>query len=421
MLYPRHLKPLLIAAAQDTPVILVNGARQTGKSTLLTKLFPEEIALHSITFDDVATLAAAKASPQSFFNDLPRGTLIDEVQHAVDLFLSVKQAVDTNRVPGRFFLTGSANIMTLPKLSESLAGRIEIHTLWPFSQGELRFRQEGFIDTLFSDASLSPVPAISTPDLLKLLTAGGYPEAVAKEDYRRRSAWFTGYLTSILQRDVRDLSNIEGLTSLPNLLALLASRTGALLNASDLSRSLGLPATTLKRYLTLLEMVFITVPIAPWFKNIGKRLVKSPRIYMNDTGLLCHLLGVDEEGLAGNRNLLGPVLENFVVMELLKQSGWSKHRVKLFHYRTITGQEVDIVLALPNGRLIGIEVKSVSKLTSESFKGLQYLQAETGQDFHRGIILYTGTETLSFGERLTALPVSALWEMNATSVEPLQA
>lgn len=409
MMYTRNLKDGLLAAAQDTPVVLLNGARQTGKSTLLGMFDPTHKA-HIISLDDLTVLQAIRNNAQAFLAGLQgERIIIDEVQRAPELFLPLKEVVDRRRQPGRFFLTGSANVLMLPKLADSLAGRMEIATLWPLSQGELRGRKESFIDLAFSKERLPSITACSQQELFQMLEMGGYPEVMTRSDPKRRVAWFHSYINTILQRDVQDLSKIEGLAALPNLLTLLASRAGGLLNAADLSRSLGLTNPTFQRYLNLLIAVFLVVSITPWFTNLGKRLVKAPKLYLSDTGLLCHLLGIDHNSFAENRNLLGPVLENFVVMELLKQSGWSEQRAQLSHYRTHTGQEVDIVLE-SGQQVVGIEIKSASRLTSDHFKGLRHLREELGQRFHRGVILYSGREVVQLEDKIWAAPVSILWE-----------
>jgi uncharacterized protein len=412
MIYPRHTTQLLSEAASDTPVILLVGARQTGKSTLLSRLMPQGLSLACVTLDDLSVLEAMRTRPQSYLSGLPEQVVIDEVQRAPEIFLPIKESVDQNRKPGRYFLTGSANVLVLPRLADTLAGRMEVVTLWPLSQGELNGQREGFIETVFASGPLPRCQGVDDPTLFNMLVTGGYPEAVQRETPRRRSSWFSGYITTLLQRDVRELSNIEGLSSLPNLLALLATRTGGLLNVSDLSRSVGIANATLHRYLNLLEAIFLVISVPPWHTNLGKRLVKAPRLYLNDTGILCHLLQTDGASLATNRNLLGPVLENFVVMELIKQRAWSNPLVTLSHYRTHTGQEVDIVLEAGQ-RIVGIEVKSASTITQDHFKGLRSLQADADERFHRGIVLYTGNQVVQFDDTLWAVPISALWTMGA--------
>ena len=388
---------------------MINGARQTGKSTLMKGLFPSNSPVY-VTLDDMHTLGLARSSPQAFIESLPERVILDEIQRVPELILPIKLSVDRNRKPGRFFITGSANVLSLPKVTESLAGRIEIHTLWPLSQGEIRGKREGFVDALFSAEKLPTVSTVTISDVLNLASIGGYPDVQTRAS-DRRTYWFESYISSLMDRDVRDLSNIEQLTALPNLLELIASRSGALLNNSDLSRSLELPLTTLKRYLTLLELLFLVVPARPWFGNFGKRLIKVPKMYLNDTGLLCHLLGTDVAAISTNGKLLGAIFENFVFMELLKQLTWSQTRAKLFHFRTVNGQEVDFVLEAADGRIVGIECKASSTVKADTFKGLKALKELVGNKFHRGIVLYTGSIVLGFAEDMQAMPVSALWEI----------
>jgi uncharacterized protein len=409
MLIPRNLKTNVLTAASDTPVVMVNGARQTGKSTLMKGLFPGN-GPEYVTLDDMSVLALASSGPQAFIESLPERVILDEIQRLPELLLPIKLSVDNNRKPGRFFITGSANVMSLPRVADTLVGRIEIHTLWPLSQGEIRGRRESFVDTLFSDKKMPSVKSATISEVLELATVGGYPD-VQQRSVTRRGDWFASYLSTLMERDVRDLSNIEQLTALPNLLALLATRSGGMLNSSDLSRSLQLPLTTLKRYLSLLELLFLVVPLRPWFGNFGKRLVKVPKLYLNDTGLMCHLLGCDVTAVAASGTLLGAVFENFVVMEVIKQLTWSEIRAKPFHFRTESGHEVDIVLEAADGRIVGIECKGSSSIKNDAFKGLKVLKELAGDKFHRGIVLYTGSQVIGADEDLLAIPVSALWEI----------
>jgi predicted AAA+ superfamily ATPase len=238
--------------------------------------------------------------------------------------------------------------------------------------------------------------------LLERLLCGGYPEVLSRDTDERRAAWFGSYVTTLLQRDVRDLSNIEGLTTVPRLLSLLAARATSLLNFSELSRSLAMPQSTLKRYLALLEMTFLLQPLPPWSSNRNKRLVKAPKLMLNDTGLLASLLSLSRDRLLTDRPLTGPMLENFVVLELRKQLTWSRVKPQLFHFRTQTGQEVDVVLEDGAGRIVGIEVKASGALMEVS-----------GERFQRGIVLYTGMEPLPFGPRLHAFPLQALWRLGS--------
>lgn len=404
----RHATHRLRTALADRPVVLLHGARQTGKTTLV-RAVAEELGARYVTLDNLTMLAAARADAAGFLAGFTQPLVLDEVQRAPELLLAIKAAVDRQRTPGRFLLTGSANVLLLPRVAESLAGRMEIVNLWPFSQGEIEGAIEGFIDAVFADEPPVLGRSASSARLTDRVVRGGYPEAFPIESAERRHAWFDGYVTTILQRDVRDLARIEGLTELPRLLSVLASRPMAQLNFADLSRGTGLPQTTLKRYFALLETVFLVRLLPPWYANIGKRLVKTPKVLLADTGLAAHLMGIDETRMAQDRALLGGLLESFVTMELVKQAGWSVDPPALYHFRTHEGDEVDLVLERRGGALVGIEVKSAATVTAADFKGLRALAEVAGRRLRRGIVLYTGAEVVPFGAGFLALPVEALW------------
>ena len=417
MVVQRHLAPRMLDALADSPVTLLVGARQTGKSTLCLAIAEHDHPARYVTLDDAATFAAAHADPVGFVGALEGPVVLDEVQRAPELFRAIKARVDRRRTPGQFLLTGSANVLVMPKISESLAGRMEVLTLWPFSQGEIERTTEGFLDEVFARRPLRPLPnAGSRSQMIARAVRGGYPEILFRPDRDRRGAWFGSYLTTILQRDVRDLANIDGLTQMPRLFELLAARASTLLNYAELSRSTGLPQTTLRRYLALIEATFLIRSIPAWSSNRSKRAVRTPRIVLSDTGLLAHLLGATEETLAESASV-GPLLENFVVLELLKQASWRQSRPQVFHYRTHSGDEVDIVLEAPGGAIVGIEVKAASTIGAGHFKGLEALRRDAGKRFHRGIVLYAGREPLPFGRDLWALPLGALWNLGARSLQ----
>lgn len=409
-MYVRNISSNIEEALLDTPVIVINGARQVGKSTFIESLIKNGHEASYVTLDDSTYLSAALKDPEAFLQAFSGKTAIDEIQRAPGLLLPIKRLVDRERRSGQYILTGSANVLVLPKLSDSLAGRMEINTLWPLSQGEIRSHKETFVDRVFAEQLPTETPFIAWEDICDLLVKGGYPEALERQSQKRRKKWFKSYVTSLLQRDIRDLAHIEGLTEIPNLLALLANRSANLLNFSTLAQSAGIPTTTLKRYISLLSTIFLVVFLPPWCKNQSKRLVKSPKVYLNDSGLLCALREVNQETLIKARSAAGPILENFVVMEMLKQITWSELQPELYHFRTQAGQEVDIVLELPHGRLVGIEVKSSSMVNHNDFKGLKALAESAGDNFYRGIILYTGENAVTFGPNLHAIPLAALWE-----------
>lgn len=360
--------------------------------------------------DTAAVLAAATDDPDGFVAGLARPAVVDEAQRAPALAVAIKAAVDADRRPGQFLLTGSAGVMALPRLAESLAGRMELHTLWPLSQGEIEGVRETFVDRLF-EAELSSFAKASSAEAetVDRLCAGGYPEARGRRPGRRRSAWFDAYVDAILQRDVRELANIERLLDMPRLLGLLATRAGQLVNHADIARTLGLPQTTLKRYMALLETTFLVQRLPAWFANIGKRLAKARKLMLVDTGLLVHLLDADAARLRRDRTLLGHVLENFVAMEVTKQLGWCQRRCRLFHFRTEAGAEVDLVIEDRSGRLVGVEVKCTASLRPQHFAGLRALAGAAGDRFARGVVVYLGAEVVPFGAALHGLPLAEVW------------
>jgi predicted AAA+ superfamily ATPase len=406
----------MIAALADSPVVLLVGARQTGKSTLIESPVFRERNRRFITFDDANALAAAKADPAGFLSACPEPLALDEVQRVPELFLAIKASVDRNRAPGRFLLSGSANVLFLPRLADSLAGRMEVITLWPFSQGELEGAREGFIDAVFGSKlpRLTPLEKWDErKEIRRRALSGGFPEVRTRLTEERRKAWYGSYLTTILQRDVRDLSRIEDLTVMPRLLAILAARAGSVLNTADISRGSGITQTTLKRYLSLLQTLFLFQELPAWSVNVGKRYVKMPKTFLSDTGLSAYLLHLTEERLNQEPSLCGALLENFVCMELRKQAAWSREQPQLFHWRTHAQQEVDMVLEA-GGRLVGIEIKAGTSVTADDFKGLKALATDAGRRWIRGILLHSGSEMLPFGDNLVAMPVSALWRLAAS-------
>ncbi len=353
-------------------------------------------------------MTAATDDPAGFLSDLKGRIILDEVQRAPDLFRAIKAEVDRDRKPGRFLLTGSADVMLLPNLSESLAGRMEILTLWPLSASELAGNEFSLVDLLFAGAPLPRAePAAIRSELFRRISTGGYPEVVGRGSARRRSAWFGSYITTILQRDVRDLANVEHLTLLPRLLRLLAARATGLLNYSELARDVGLSLSTLKRYMALLEATFLVQTLPAWSANLGKRLVKSPKVILCDTGLMAHLLGAEDPESAPP-HVTGALAENYVAMELKKHLGWSDSNATLYHFRERTGKEVDLILENSAGKVVAIEVKASSTISKRDLRHLKFLRDTLGDRFARGVLFYTGAEYVPFGGKLEAAPLSAL-------------
>ena len=409
-MHRRNAAEALEIALADTPVVLLQGARQVGKTTLVQALREGAPPRRVLTLDDGAVLSAAQRDPEGFISAITGPCWIDEVQRAPELFRVIKASVDRDRTQGRFLLTGSANVMLLPNLSESLAGRVELIPLWPLSQGEFEGVRERFIDRVFERETPEwKSPAKRTRSIVDRMIRGGFPEAASRADPGRRDAWFAAYAETTLRREVRELSGVEGLSDLPRLLAVLAARAGGLLNVADVSRALGMPQSTTRRYIALLEATFLAVMIPAWSTNRLTRLAKSSKVLIADSGLACYLIGASAERLAEDGPARGAMLENFLAMEILKQRGWSRVKPAIHHFRTSAGAEVDLVLEDRAGRVVGIGIKSSRTVGADAFRGLRALRELAGKNFVRGVVLYDGAETVRFDPTLMAVPYAAVW------------
>lgn len=409
-LYPRHIRPRLMEALTDSPVVLLHGPRQCGKTTL-ARMVGDELGFGYFTFDDDVQRAAAQADPVGYVADLPERAVLDEVQRVPELFTSLKAAVDAQRRPGRFILTGSANVLLVPRLADSLAGRMEILRLHPLAQAELTGKNSRFIPTLFDGGFKAESRGSREGQALAERVAdGGYPAALERHTSGRRAAWYRDYADTLIQRDVRDLTRISSLDALPRLLALAAGQTACLVNISELAAPFQVSRPTIREYLTLLSRIFLLEELPPWHSNRLKRLIKTPKLHFGDTGLACSLLGIDAAALWNDRALFGRMLETFVYQELRRQSGWQEKPVTFSHFRDKDQVEVDFVLE-SGGCIAGVEVKASATVTSDDFKGLRKLQnAVSRSTFTTGVVLYDGKAAVSFGPNLYAVPVSSLWE-----------
>jgi predicted AAA+ superfamily ATPase len=332
------------------------------------------------------------------------------VQRVPELFTTLKDVIDRQRKPGRFILTGSANVLLVPTLADSLAGRMGILRLHPLAQSELARRSPEFLDHLFNSGFRTRTISPLGPDLAVRVAAGGYPAALALRTPARRSAWYRDYVETQVQRDVRDLSRIRSLDALPRLLAMAASHTARLINVADLAGPFQLTRQTIHDYVTVLERVFLLERLPPWHSNRLSRLVKTPKLHIGDTGVACALLDLDAKALHSNREMLGPLLETFVLQELRRQASWRTAPITFYHFRDRDGIEVDIVLEQGIGRVAGVEVKSSASVSASDFTGLRKLKDVAGKKFAGGVVLYDGEVSASFGDRLHAVPIRALWD-----------
>ncbi len=403
---PRRITPKIFDALEFSPVVLLSGARQTGKTTLVKSIALER-NMHYVTLDDLTALQAAKSDPMGFLAGFGRPLVIDEVQRVPELLIAIKASVDRNRQPGQFLLTGSANALMLPKVSDSLVGRMVILTLFPLSYDEINGFENTIIDDLVEQkVTMSPQTKLSKIKLFNLILTGGYPELQSILKPEQRKSWFQSYISTILQRDIQALAKINGFYDMPRLFSFLAYQVSSLLNLSSLSRDLGIPVSTLKRYVALLEAIFLIHRLPAWFSNVGKRLIKTPKVFFNDSGLLAHLLGVNSGNLEDNPKISGQLFESFIFQELMKQISWSKTQPKLYYFRTASGKEVDFILQTNDGQIIGLEVKMKETIQNKDFDGLRELMNLTKKQFKAGYVITTGQEMVPFGQKLFTLPLS---------------
>jgi uncharacterized protein len=405
---PRHAATAVQEALADTRVVLVNGARQCGKSTLVAQIGHQHGAIWR-SLDRASTRQAAEYDPTEFVAG--HGPMvIDEVQRVPQLLLAIKETVDADPRPGRFLLTGSARVMALREVPDALPGRMETIELWPLSQGEIDGTPDGFIDAVFEHgAELAYTSAVTRADYAERVVRGGFPEAIARVG-KRRARFFKSYVADLVNRDVIQLSEIERGPQMHALTRLVAARSGQLLVPGALGSELGVPRDTISRYLRLLEEVFLIKRIPAWSRNLSTRAVSTSKVVMVDSGIAANLCGLGEAALGEVGGMLGPLLEGFVVSELGRQMTWSEQDVELFHYRTKDKTEVDVILENSRRQVVAIEVKAASTVRSEDFRGLRHVADRLGSDLIVGLVLYTGTETLPFGPRFRAMPISSLWQ-----------
>jgi predicted AAA+ superfamily ATPase len=405
---PRWAASRLLVALSDTPVVALNGARQVGKSTLVTSLnYPGTVEV--VTLDDIPVRAAARLDPRAFVQRSVNTLVIDEVQLEPSLFRAIKAEVDRDRRPGRFLITGSSRLLSAPDMADALVGRVEMVELWPFSQDELLGKRSEFIRTAFDAPEQLVHPGtLSRQELVDRICAGGFPDVVTRSPARRGS-WFDGYLTTTIERVVRQVADIERAAELPQLIRLCAARTAQELNISNLADEFRVPVRTVSSYVAHLATAFLIQLVPAWSTNLSAKVIHRPKLVMLDSGLSAHLIGATPTTVDRSGGPFGQLLETFVIGEIRRQLTWTEQRVSMYHFRDRNGVEVDIVLEHPDGRVVGIEVKATSTPRAEDFRGLRYLAQRLGDRFVRGIVLSAAPEAIPFGERLAALPVDVLW------------
>ena len=408
-MYQRNVKKKVTTALKDTPVIMLAGPRQCGKTTLVKQIMEQDWIY--VTLDDVNQLEFAKSDPLGFiryFSD--RRIIIDEVQRVPELFLPIKQSIDENRLPGRFLLTGSANAMALPRVADSLAGRLEVVSLLPLADCEIQGRPSHFLTKILFGQIPETKQTRIREQLINKVLSGGFPEALLREEASRRVSWFNQYILSIVQKDMKDLGQIENLNIMPRLIQMICNQVGSLVNYTEVGNALGLSRQTVARYLQLLEQLFIFQELPAWNRNDNKRLTRTPKVHLVDSGLLCALRRINKEKIHRDPMLFGSLLEVYVLCELHRLASWHDEPVYFSHYRDKDQVEVDIVLETMSGNVIGIEVKSSATLKKQYFQGLQRLKKIAGKKFLLGILLYDGDHSNVFEENIFSAPIGVLWE-----------
>ena len=407
-MFPRFAANRVKLALADTPVVFVMGPRQCGKTTLVKSLIDD--TWEYITLDDRAQTEIARADPVGFVRNLPpKRIALDEVQRVPELFVSIKQAVDEDRRPGRFLLTGSANALLLPRLSDSLAGRMESVPLTTLSECEIRDHEPTFLPGLLRREAPSARDRRVRDHLLNRLVRGCFPEPVQRGSDRRSNAWYRQYVNALIQRDIRDLTHIDHPDAMIGLLKLTAIHTGKLVNLTEMGNRLELDRQTIKRYMALLERLFLVELLPAWHTNEYKRLVKTSKMHAVDTGMACAIRGLTRERLLRQPSEFGMLLESLVYNELRKQAVWMEEPMGFHHYRDKDKVEVDVVIENAAGDCFGVEIKAAATLTARDFTGLKRLRSVAGSRFKMGVLLYDGDHTTAFGEDLLAVPIGALW------------
>ena len=405
------MEPLIEEGIDDARIVFVAGARQVGKTTLIRKITGAggRRAMRELSLDDSATREAANADPAGFVAGLGGPAFIDEVHRAPDLLLELKKAVDADAVPGRFLITGSANVLASKRILDALPGRIDRFTLWPLAQSEIERGRVNVVDALFAadPPQVSGAP-VGLSEYVDRIVAGGFPEAHERRPGRSRTRWFDGYLAGSLEHDLRELADVRRADDAEHLLRLLASQTANLYKADPIARKVGMDHKTVNSYVGLLRQMHLVHQLPGWRPGLGAREATTPKMYVSDVGLLCHLLGADARRLLADDQVKGKGCETFVVNEILKQAAWADVETRAYHYQR-RDADVDLVLENRAGDIAGVEIKASATLTAKDWRWLAKLRDARGDSFRAGIVVASVAQTTPLGDRLWAVPFSAFW------------
>jgi len=407
---PRGLQPVLIKKMKYSPVILIHGPHQCGKTTLAEHVGKSQ-GYSYYTLDDPNIRNQARSDPKGFIGNTRTSMIIDEIQMAPELFRVIKMSVDQDGIPGRFILTGSTNLLHVPDLANALTGRMEVLHLYPLSQHEItQSHSPVFLERLFAEVFQTQRHEPLGIDLAHRMVRGGYPEALKSPSDQARTSWYRNYANALIQRDILDLEKIQLMDVIPRLLSIAASLSGQLFNMEDIASKVQISHDMMRDYMTLMERQFLINQLPPWYGNRMKRLTKKPKMHIGDSGLACTLLRVGSDSLEKNCSLLGQLLESFVVEELRRQGSYSPQDYEFYHYCDTDGVEVDLLVELSSFELAAIEVKASSKVVQSDFNGLRKIKSIEGDRLKVGVLLYDGEICSSFGDGMYAVPLRLLWD-----------
>ena len=406
-LFPRYALRNLRLALEDTPAVLIHGPRQCGKTTLAKMLGD---SYDYVTFDDPDIRAFAKEDPIGFTAGLSDRTILDEVQYVPEIFSSLKRVIDQDRKSGRYVLTGSTNLMLLPTLSDSLAGRIEIQRLYPLAQCEIISKENNFLKRCYSNNLPKKTYKRLFDKLVEVVMAGGYPEPLKRRSAPHQKTWHLNYVNTIIQRDIKQVTSVREVNVMPMLMRRLANSTAQLLNANNIASGFKLGRKTVQSYIKILERMFLVDELKAWHANQNNRLIKTPKIHIGDTGIAAALMNINKELLLKDRTRLGHLVESFVYNELKREASWSGQFYEFYFYRDRDMVEVDLLIENDEGQYLGIEVKSGATISTNDLKGLKKVRNLLGPKFTMGVLLYDGERVLPFGDKLFAAPISVLWD-----------
>jgi predicted AAA+ superfamily ATPase len=408
-LFPRRIRPLVLEGIEDSRIVFVGGARQVGKTTLISDIASTDAPMTNYTLDDEPTREAAVDDPAGFVADLELPAFIDEIQRAPDLLLELKRSVDADPTPGRFVITGSANVLASRRLQDALPGRIDRIDMWPLARTEIDGGGHNVVDELFAGrAPLVERAPVGRASFAEFIAEGGYPEARLRPPGRRRDRWFANYIAGTLARDLTELADVRRADDAERLLRLLATQSANLLNYRRAGARLDMHHETVKAYVSLLEQMFLVRRLPAWRPGLGAREASTPKIYVCDSGLLASLLGADARRIGEDDQVTGKICETFVASELVKHASWSEQQPRLFHYQR-DREDVDLILENNRGEIVGVEVKAKATLAARDWRWLKRLSEARESRFKAGMVVYSGAQTIPLGARLWAVPYSGLW------------